>query len=263
MDRRIVYKVKLDIFEGPFDLLVYLIESAKMSIYDIQVAEITKQYIEYVEEIKYIDGALAGEFMVLAASLIEIKSRMLLPRRVSEEGIEYEEDPRDELVQRILEYKKYKAAAEMLEEAEEEMQLIHFKPKEDISVYTDAPDIYLNLELTAFIRAFHIFLRRKKKLEDVHKKYGMERRQQMSIESRIEQIKSLLFKRRKLNFNELLEGKGDRQTIVVTFLSMLELIRQKAVSFNQNINFGEIIFTMNKSKSKTENKIESELEREK
>lgn len=246
MDRRVIYKVKLDVFEGPFDLLVYLIESAKMSIYDIQVAEITRQYMEYVEDLKQIDGALAGEFMVLAASLIEIKSRMLLPRRVSEEGIEYEEDPRDELVQRILEYKKYKAAAQMLEEAEEEMQLVHFKPKEDISVYTGAPDIYLNLELTAFIRAFHVFLRRKKRIEDVQKKYGLERRQQMSVESRIEQIKSLFFRKNKLNFRELLEGKGDKQTIVITFLSMLELVRQKAVKYNQNKNFGEITFTLDK-----------------
>lgn len=247
MERRVVYKVKLDVFEGPFDLLVYLIESAKMSIYDIQVAEITRQYIEYVDQIKQIDGALAGEFMVLAASLIEIKSRMLLPRRVSEEGLEYEEDPRNELVQRILEYKRYKAAAELLEEAEEEMQLIHFKPKEDTSVYTDAPDIYLNLELTAFIKAFHVFLRRKKRLEEVHKKYGVERRQQMTIEGRIEQIKSLFFRKNKLNFKELLEGKEDKQTVVITFLSMLELIKQKAVRFNQNINFGEITFTLNKT----------------
>ena len=89
-----VYKVKLDVFEGPFDLLVYLIESAEMSIYDIQVAEITKQYMEYVERIQKVDTALAGEFMVLAASLIEIKSKMLLPRKSSEEALELLEDPR-------------------------------------------------------------------------------------------------------------------------------------------------------------------------
>ncbi len=246
MDRKIIYKVKLDIFEGPFDLLVYLIESAKMSIYDIQVAEITRQYIEYVEQMRHIDAALAGEFMVLAASLIEIKSRMLLPRRVDSESGEFEEDPRSELVQRILEYKKYKAAAEMLEEAEEEMQRIHFKPKEDISVYTDAPDIYLNLELMAFIRAFHVFLRRKKNLEEVHKKYGMERRQRMSVESKIEQIRSLFLKKNRLSFKELLNGKGDKENIVITFLSMLELVRQKTVRFNQDVNFGEITFTMDK-----------------
>jgi len=109
------YKIKLDIFEGPFDLLVYLIENARMSVYDIHVSEITDQYIKYLETMKTFDVNLATEFMVLAAELIEIKSKMLLPRMKADGETAFEEDPRAELVQRILEYKRFKSAAELLE----------------------------------------------------------------------------------------------------------------------------------------------------
>jgi segregation and condensation protein A len=240
-----VYKVKLDVFEGPFDLLVYLIENAEMSIYDIQVAEITKQYIEYVERMKRIDANLAGEFMVLAATLIEIKSKMLLPRRVSEDDQELMEDPRSELVQKLLEYKQYKLVAAFLEEQEERMQRIHTKPQEDLSVYTNEPDIYLNLDLVAFVKAFKLFLERKKTLEEVRERYRIIERQRMTIEDRIEQIKHLFIKKKQLKFGEILGGERTRQNVVLTFLSMLELMRQKAVKVRQHVNFGEIVITVN------------------
>lgn len=239
-----IYKVKLDIFEGPFDLLVYLIENAQMNIYDIQVSDITRQYIEYVDRIKRIDPVLAGEFMVLAASLIEIKSKMLLPRKADEESAGAIEDPRSELVQRILEYKKFKQAAKYLEECEERMERIHTKPQEDLSIYTKEPDIFLNLDLQAFVKSFHIFIHRKKKLEEVQRRYTVVRQQQMTVESRIEQIKKLFNKNKRMKFNELLEGEKTRQNVVLTFLSMLELIKQKTVAFKQNINCGEIIFIL-------------------
>lgn len=236
------YKVKLDIFEGPFDLLVYLIENAKMSIYDIQVSDITNQYIKHVEQIKKIDTALAGEFMVLAASLIEIKSKMLLPRKISEEDGSLCDDPRDELVQRLLEYKKYKSAAAYLEEQELKSLRVHVKPREDLSIYLDNPEVRLNLDLVPFIKSFHVFLEKKKKLEEVQKRYSSNRQQQMSIESRIEQIKSMFKKKRRLKFWDLINERYDKQNIVLTFISMLELIRQKSVRFNQNANFEEITF---------------------
>jgi segregation and condensation protein A len=129
------YKVKLDVFEGPFDLLVYLIENAEMSIYDIQVSEITSQYLEYVDQIKSLDVELAGEFMVLAAALIEIKSKMLLPRMKAEDNKELtEEDPRAELVQRILEYKEIKKGAEYLAIQEEQNSRVLTKPQEGLVV---------------------------------------------------------------------------------------------------------------------------------
>ena len=115
------YKVSLQAFEGPFDLLVYLIENAQMDIFDLRISEITNQYLAYIEEMKSMDVTVATEFMVLAATLIDIKSRMILPRTTIEGEVILEEDPRSELVERLMEYKKYKKGAEILQEREEEM----------------------------------------------------------------------------------------------------------------------------------------------
>ncbi|MBQ6989531.1 MAG: segregation/condensation protein A [Clostridia bacterium] len=162
------YKVKLDIFEGPFDLLVHLIERAEMSIYDIRVSEITDQYIAYLEDLKRMDVAVAGEFMVLAATLIELKSRMLLPRMQSTETDAEMEDPRQELVEKLLEYKRFQAAAAQLEIREAENLRRFVKPQEDLSVYTENPEEILNVDIAQFMKAFRLFLQRKQKIEEVH-----------------------------------------------------------------------------------------------
>jgi segregation and condensation protein A len=237
------YKIKLDVFEGPFDLLVYLIENAEMSIYDIQVSEITKQYMSYIEKMQKLDVVLAGEFMVLAASLIEIKSKMLLPRMKQEADADLMEDPRSELIQKILEYKRYKGAATKLEEQEERAMKSFSKPQEDLTVYTREPDLSLNLDLTQFVKAFTLFLQKKKRLEDVKKQYSRVERQRMTVESRIEQMKDLFFRNKRLRFQELLGEETSRYNVVLTFLSILELIRQKSVKVKQTVNFGEIILT--------------------
>lgn len=248
------YKIKLDIFEGPFDLLVYLIENARMSVYDIQVSDITDQYIKYIEEMKALDVNLATEFMVLAAALIEIKSKMLLPRMKNDgEGI-LEEDPRAELVQRILEYKRFKSAAEFLELQEEQSQRIFVKPKEDLTPYTKEADEYLNLDLNQFVKVFHLFLQKKKRLEEIKKNYTRVERQKISIESRIDYIRNLFRSREKksLNFRELLTPESNRYEVVLTFVSMLEMIRQKTVTARQNVNFGEIYLSLREKDKQSE-----------
>lgn len=157
------YKVKLNVFEGPFDLLVYLIENAQMSIYDIKISEITRQYLDYMDEMKKLDVPVAAEFMVLAAALIEIKSKMLLPRSLpGEEGADYE-DPRSELVEKLLEYKRFKLLADLLSQREEQGLRIIEKPQEDLTVYTGQEDSCLDLDLKQFVKAFDLFLRKKKK----------------------------------------------------------------------------------------------------
>lgn len=235
------YKVKLDIFEGPFDLLVYLIESAEMSIYDIRVSEITTQYLQYIEKMQQADAVVTGEFMVLAAALIEIKSKMLLPRPKLDDSQDALEDPRNELVQKLLEYKRFKAAAEALEERETEMMLIYEKPQEDLVPFTKEPDEYLDLDISQFIKAFHLFLGKKKKLEDIKKRYARVERQRMSIETRIDQIRNFFSKdKEKVSFRELLNGETSRYNIVLTFMSVLELLKQRTVWVHQNVNYGEI-----------------------
>lgn len=235
------YKVKLDVFEGPFDLLVYLIETAEMSIYDIRISEITEKYLDYIHEMEKQDVTVTGEFMVLAATLIEIKSRMLLPG-ATPEG-EETEDPRSELVQKLLEYKKAKAEAALLTEQEEYALRVYKKPQEDLTIYTKEPDEILNLDLPAFVKAFELFLQKKKRIEEMHNRYVRIERERMTLENRIEQIKSYFRGKRTVTFRELLGGEKTRYNAVLTFMSILELIRNKAITAKQKTNFGEITLT--------------------
>lgn len=248
------YKVKIDIFEGPFDLLVYLIENAEMSIYDIQVAEITTQYLDYMEKMQQADINIATEFMVLAAALIEIKSKMLLPRSTPlEEGI-VEEDPRTGLVEKILEYKKFKIAAEILEEYEKEKLLCYEKPKEDLDQYTNGVDEYLSLDIKKFVSAFNMFLKKKQRIEEVKKQYTRVERQKQSIEMKIESIINFFKNRgfKKLLFKELITDKKDKYDVVLTFTSMLQMIREKMIKVDQYSAFGDIEIQVIKSNEQSE-----------
>lgn len=239
------YKVRLQSFEGPFDLLVYLIENAQMSIYDIRISEITRQYLAYIEDMKAMDFNVATEFMVLAATLIDIKSKMILPRATVEGEVLLEEDPRSELVERLLEYKKYKRGAEELKEREDYMSLIYEKPQEDISEYLNQPDEYLDLDIKKFASAFDQFLRKKKREEEVRAHYTKVEREKATIESRMvyikDRFKNVFLKGiRNLNLKELIPNKKDRYDIVVTFVSVLQMIRDKYLDADQRSVYGEI-----------------------
>lgn len=243
------YKVSLPTFEGPFDLLVYLIENAKMSIYDIQISVITEQYMDYIEKMQAMDFAVAAEFMVLAATLIDIKSRMILPRysEVGEDGELIEElDPRTELVSRILEYKKYKELAEILQEAASEAALIYDKPQEDISVYTDNPDEYLSMSLDKFVSAFQDFLQREKRLAEVRAHYQRVEREKATIESRIGFIRNKLRNiisqgLKKLSIRELIPNKKDKYDVIVTFVSILQMMKDRLLDAEQKRNYSDIL----------------------
>lgn len=239
------YKVILSSFEGPFDLLVYLIENAKMSIYDIQVSEITEQYLDYLNEMKEADIAVSAEFMVLAATLIEIKSRMILPR-MSEDGLDLTmEDPRSELVERLIEYKRFKQLSEELSIRFEENSLIFEKPSEDISVYTENPDEVLNLSIDNFISTFKLFLQREKRVASVKSHYQRIEREKASIESRIIYIKDRLknaIKRglKRLMLSDLIPNKKDRYDVIVTFASVLQMMKDRQIHAEQEETYGEI-----------------------
>ncbi|WP_051280837.1 segregation and condensation protein A [Anaerovorax odorimutans] len=239
------YKVKLDVFEGPFDLLVFLIEKSEMSIYDIKVSKITSQYLDYIDRMKAMDINVGSEFMVLAATLIEIKSKMLLPKLKTKEE-DAIEDPRTELVERILEYKRFKSAAMFLEHKELYNKKIFEKPKEDLSVYTNEPDEFLSLELSQLIKCFNIFLAKKKKVEEIKNYCENVERQKVSLESRIEYINNIFKVRNKhiLNFQELLPSDNNKYEVVLTFSAMLEMVRQKTIIASQTSNFGMITLSL-------------------
>lgn len=237
-----MYKVKLKSFEGPFDLLVYLIENAEMSIYDIKISEITTQYLAYIKAMEERNVAFASEFMVLASTLIEIKSKMILPR-VREEGqAAFDEDPRSELVERLIEYKRFKEIAEMLESREECGMNIFEKPQEDISVYLENPDEYLSLDLKEFASAFGLFIQKKQKVEAVRKHYTRIERERASMEKRIGTILGRV--RAKIgqvfSFKDFIEDKKDRYDVVVTFMSLLEMAKARAIRVEQRSTYGDI-----------------------
>lgn len=237
------YRVKLNVFEGPFDLLVYLIEHAEMSIYDIKVSEITNQYISYVEELKSTDINLSSEFMVLAAALLEIKSKMLLPRTVSEDGVsDIMEDPRTELVAKLVEYKRFKAISEMLEMRGEETAMCLEKPQEDLTEYTGEPDEYLSLDIDKFKAAFEAFLSRKKKLEEIRVHHKRSEKQRITNELRMESIKDFFKEQmdKEADFRELIEDKSDMYDVAVTFSSVLEMMKERKLDARQKYLFGDI-----------------------
>ena len=239
------YKVKLKTFEGPFDLLVYLIENARVDIYDIAISEITDQYMAYLEEMQKLDVAIGSEFMVLAANLIDIKTKMLLPR-LNEEGQEIaEEDPRSQLVEKILEYKRFKQISQMLSEYEEEASHIYEKPKEDISAYLEQPDEYLSLEIGQFVNAFNLFLSKKKRVEEVRRHYVRIERERESTENRMAFIKNLFRIRNTgtVPFSDLVVDKEDKYDVVLAFTSVLEMSKARIVRADQQTMYGEIMVT--------------------
>ncbi|MBQ6496511.1 MAG: segregation/condensation protein A [Firmicutes bacterium] len=237
------YRVKLNIFEGPFDLLVYLIEHARMSIYDIRISEITTQYIDYIRQMEEADIVLSSEFMVLAAELLEIKSKMLLPR-TSIDDIEGEiyEDPRTELVAKLQEYKKFKAISAMLEERRDDTAMALEKPQEDLAEYTGEPDEYLSLDIEQFKTAFELFIQRKKRLEELRAHHIRTEKERITTEVRMAGIRQFFKSEglRETDFRSLVPNKKDKYDISVTFTSVLEMMRQRTLDAKQKKLFGEI-----------------------
>lgn len=237
-----MYKVRLKSFEGPFDLLVYLIENAEMSIYDIKISEITNQYLAYIREMEEQDVVLASEFMVLASSLIEIKSKMILPRTTEDgQGI-IDEDPRTELVERLLEYKRFKELSQMLEGREERNMDIFEKPQEDISEYLENPEEYLSLDLKEFASAFRLFIQKKQRVEAVRRHYTRIERERASMEKRISCILQRVREKigQVFSFKDFIQDKKDRYDVVVTFMSLLEMAKARAVKVEQRATYGDI-----------------------
>ena len=243
-----MYKVRIDKFEGPFDLLVYLLENARMDIYDIRVSEITEQYIGYLKEMEELNVEVDTEFIVLAAVLIRLKSHMLLPRVTENGDIMIEEDPRAELQGRLIEYVRTRKIAEMLAEREEYFMAVHQKPAEDMSEYTDNPDEILQVSDEQMVSAFIMFLTRKKKVEEVSRRYQRVRNRKETIEARIEYMTARLERKLKegkgrVLFTELLPEKPDRFDITLSFMSLLSLVRNQGYDAEQKENFGEITIT--------------------
>jgi segregation and condensation protein A len=236
------YKIKLEIFEGPLDLLLYLIKRDHISIHDIPIAKVTEQYLEYLELMRLLDLNIAGEFLVMAATLIHIKSKMLLPpdETLSEE--DEESDPRAELVKKLLEYKKFKEVAGFLEERETIQRKI-FKRVNPGANIEGNEEVFFETSLFDLITAFS------KALKDVPRDIFREIiDDEFTVEGKIHDLLHMLVKKRKLSLNELFEISKNKYEIIVTFLGVLELIRQKEIVAAQKGLFGEVIIFLNEER---------------
>jgi segregation and condensation protein A len=233
------YKVKLEVFEGPLDLLLYLIKKEEVDIYDIPIEKITNQYMEYLTLMQMLNLEVAGEFLVMAATLMYIKSRMLLPedQQVKDTEEEDGEDPRWELIRQLVEYKKFKDAALQLGQREEEQSNV-FARSGDTGVEIDVKDMPLaEVGIFDLIGAFNEVLKRASARSDFHEILE----EKFSVSDKIEEILYTLRDRAEMLFSELFEQASSRTEIVVTFLALLELIRLKRLKVTQHKPFGEIL----------------------
>jgi segregation and condensation protein A len=229
------YPIRLINFEGPLDLLLHLIKKNELNVYDIPISLITQQYLDYLDLMQELNLDVAGEFLVMAATLIHIKSRMLLPRPDPSQE-DPEEDPREALMRRLLEHQRFKAAAELLHEKEIQRSAMWQRPDERVTeVVGEAPEPEIEVDLFSLVAAFRQVLERARARPRV-----ILPPEQMPIETRIEQLLARLSETEACGFEDLFADVQTRGGMIVTFLALLEMIRLKQVRVFQQGNFGPI-----------------------
>lgn len=240
--------VKLEAFEGPLDLLLHLIDKNKVNIYDIPIVEITRQYMEYIQEMKRRDLNVMSEFLVMAATLLDIKSKMLLPREVNENG--EEEDPRQELVEKLLEYKLYKYMSYELRERQQDASLAMYKPPtvpEEVMAYrpeVKVEELLDGLTLSKMHGIFKDVMRRQKdRIDPVRSGFGTLEKEEVDMDATWERTESYILEHRTCSFRQLLGKSRSKMQVVVTFLVVLELMKIGRIKISQEDTFADIYIT--------------------
>lgn len=232
------YEVKIDNFEGPLDLLLHLIKESKVDIWEISIADIAEEYLAYIQRMEKLNLDIASEYLVMASELIEMKSRMLLPRPEKEVGIEEEEDPKERLIRRLVEYQKYKEVTKNFKELESLRQEFYTKAPDNLKEYVEegvVPSSDVTLE--DLMLAFQKFLNRKvleKPLQTTVTK------KEITVEERRKSIRDILTKRKRVDFFELFEV-VTKEYIVVTFLAILEMAKKQELLIKQESDFSQIM----------------------
>lgn len=237
--------VKLNVFEGPLDLLLHLIDKNKIDIYDIPIVEITDQYMEYIHSMEKEDLGIMSEFMVMAATLLDIKCKMLLPKEVNEEG--EEEDPRAELVQKLLEYKMYKYMSYELKDKMDAAANVYYReadiPKEVLKYKepVDPAELLRGMTLEKLNAIFKSVIRRQEdKIDPIRSRFGTIEKEEVSLSEKMLELKEFAGKHKKFSFRALLEKQHSRIQVIITFLSILELMKMGHIHVDQETLFGEI-----------------------
>ncbi len=252
--------IKLQVFEGPLELLLFLIEKNKVDIYDIPITLITDQYLEYLENMKKRDMDVLSEFLVMAATLIDIKCRMLLPRSADQEG--EEEDPREELVQKLLEYKMYRyMAGELADRHVAAVRNLYKKPTipDEVARFVPKPDpdeLLKDITLAKMREIFEAAMKRQEdKIDPIRAGFGRIEKEEVSLEKKTGYIIGFLKSHKKLSFRDLLEKQSSKQEVIVTFLVILELMKVGAVDIVQSETFGDIEITPNEMSGSLEQEL--------
>ena len=237
--------VKLQVFEGPLDLLLYLLDKNKVNIYDIPIVEITAQYMEYIAEMKRQDLDVLSEFLVMAATLIDIKSKMLLPRDPDDE--EEETDPRAELVQQLLEYKMYKCMAYELKDRQVDAQRVMFKKPtipEEVLEYQgplNVEELVSDITLAKLNEIFKSIIRKQQdKIDPLRSKFGKIEKEEVSLEEKTEYLENYATTHKHFSFRSLLEAQSSKVEVIVTFLAILELMKTGKILISQEHIFDDI-----------------------
>ena len=232
------YKVKFEVFEGPLDLLLYLVKKEEVDIYEVNLTRLATQFIEYIETMRLLDLEIAGEFLVMAATLMYIKSRELLPveQRVEGEVEDDGEDPRWELIRQLVEYKKFKDAASQLQSLEARQADVFARTPGKLEFEPEEAPARPEVSIFDLVNAVNLVLKRFNKREDLRDIFE----DKWSVSQKIEHLLRLSSEKQALKFSELFEGVTSRSEVVVTFLALLELIRLKHLNCVQETPFGEI-----------------------
>lgn len=241
--------VKLQVFEGPLDLLLHLIDKNKVNIYDIPIAMIAEQYMEYVNQMDKEDLNVVSEFLVMAATLLDIKSRMLLPKEVNGDG--EEEDPRQDLVEQLLQYKMFKYASLELKDRQVDAQRSMYRPSTlppEVAGYrppVNLEELVGDMTLARLNSIFQdVMKRQEEKIDPIRSKFGRIKKEEVSVEDRLVEVKSFLMKHEKFSFRQLLTDRPGKISTIVTFLVVLELIKTGFLSVEQDGIMSDIQLTV-------------------
>ena len=240
MEDNLKYIVTIDNFDGPLDLLLHLIKEQDIDIYDIKVEEITKQYLDYIKKMKDMNLSIASEYLVMASELIEMKSKMLLPKRKIDEEDEYEEDPREVLIERLLAYKRYKEVTSEFKDLELTRKLVFTKEPVNLSVYAKEEGNNTDIGINDLIEAFNELMKRKALDKPLATKIT---KKELSVFERVTKIRNILKKRKKVNFEELFEV-ATKEEVIVSFLSILEMVKKNEINIMQDKNFKSIVISL-------------------
>ncbi|MBQ8233778.1 MAG: segregation/condensation protein A [Lachnospiraceae bacterium] len=242
--------VKLEVFEGPLDLLLHLIDKNKVDIYDIPIVEITEQYLEYIKQMESQDMNVMSEFLVMAATLVDIKCRMLLPKEVNEEG--EEEDPRAELVQKLLEYKMYKYMSLELKDRQVDAARNLYReqklPKEVASYRqpVNYEELLGDMTLGKLQAIFNsIIKRQEEKIDPIRSQYGNIEKDEVDMDEKTLYVEAYAREHKVFSFRKLLERQASKMEVIVTFLVILEMMKTGSITIAQDNIFDDIIITSN------------------